>query len=121
MLEIRTAEFRPVTQWKTPTGYALEFTTEGNLELRDPRGNLVWESQTGGKGADMLAMQADGNLVIYRETTPVWATNTERNPDAVLVMLDSGDIQVWAPDGRRLWSAGSKEVEIPAAKSRNGA
>jgi hypothetical protein len=105
MFKIEASEFRPCTRWTVDAGYTLEFTVTGNLEFTDPFGILVWESNTGGTGANKVAMQADGNLVIYRESQPLWATNTERNPGAALVILNSGDISIRSPDGRQLWSA----------------
>ena len=47
-------------------------------------GNLVlyagsavrWASGTSGKGANKLTVQSDGNVVLYAGNAPVWATNT---------------------------------------------
>jgi hypothetical protein len=42
-------------------------------------------------GRDTLAMQGDGNLVLYAPgSTPIWATNTAGNDGAQLVMQTDG-------------------------------
>ena len=89
----------------------LEFTVAGNLELMDQFGIVTWESRTAGRGADKLAMQSDGNLVIYSGSRPLWATNTAQNPDAFLAIVDGG-LAICSADDRRLWSAVPEESEF---------
>jgi hypothetical protein len=53
-----------------------------------------------------LAMQADGNLVLYApDGTPRWAANTEENPGAWLVLQDDGNLVIYAGNGPALWAS----------------
>jgi len=111
MFKIHASEFGLGTHWTVETGHTLEFTAAGNLELMDQFGIVTWESRTGGQGADKLAMQSDGNLVIYCGSRPLWATNTAQNPGAFLAILDGG-LVICSADGRHLWSAVPEESEF---------
>lgn len=51
------------------------FETSGELALLGDLA-LLWSSRTNGTAANRLALQIDGNLVLYRTNTAVWATNT---------------------------------------------
>jgi hypothetical protein len=53
-----------------------------------------------------LAMQADGNLVLYWEGRPLWASNTAKHPGAVLAMQADGNLVVYAGH-RPIWSSGT--------------
>lgn len=68
----------------------------------------LWASNTVGSGASMLAMQDDGNLVLYKPSmVPVWATHTQVwGSKAVINWLNgSPGLQVIAPDGSVTWSS----------------
>lgn len=54
-------------------------------------------------GRFLLAMQADGNLVLYQGTTPLWATGTsgssyyaQLQADGNFVVYTASDVPVWA-------------------------
>lgn len=53
-----------------------------------------------------LAMQADGNLVLYWEGRPLWASNTAKHPGAVLAMQGDGNLVVYEGN-RPIWSSGT--------------
>ncbi|HYA44095.1 MAG TPA: peptidoglycan-binding protein [Acidimicrobiales bacterium] len=53
-----------------------------------------------------LAMQADGNLVLYCEGRPLWASNTAKHPGAVLAMQGDGNLVVYEGN-RPIWSSGT--------------
>jgi hypothetical protein len=65
-------------RWSTPTttGTRARFQTDGNLVVysfyTDPQ-HAKWASHTNGNAGAVLALQRDGNLVIYK---PVWASHT---------------------------------------------
>lgn len=50
---------------------------DGALVGIDTNGNVQWDSGTGGHARSILALQDDGNLVIYQGPIPIWATNTD--------------------------------------------
>jgi hypothetical protein len=50
-------------------------------------------------------MQGDGNLVVYtQDGVPVWASGTQGNPGAEVVMQDDGNLVVYS-SGRALWAS----------------
>jgi hypothetical protein len=49
---------------------------DGNFVVYDAHGAAVWATGTNGSGGNVLAVQNDGNLVIYAGPVAVWATNT---------------------------------------------
>src|SRR4051812_29066787 len=67
-------EFKPDSHW-TLGANQLHFTAAGNLELSNvATGEVVWQTNTRGQ---RMAMQADGNLVVYGQGQDVlWASDT---------------------------------------------
>ena len=53
----------------------------------------------------ILAMQYDGNLVMYsvNNYTPVWHTHTWNNPGAYMVMQNDGNLVVYSNSNAALW------------------
>jgi hypothetical protein len=50
-------------------------------------------------------MQGDGNLVIYGpKDRPVWATATDRNPGARLIVQDDGNVVIYRANGTPAWA-----------------
>ena len=90
----------------SPTGaYQLTMQADGNLTLHHGA-TVVWSSGTSSAGAHAL-LQGDGNLVVYSTTSqPLWATNTDGNPGAYLVVTDDGKVSLLSAAGGVLWSAG---------------
>jgi endoglucanase len=64
-------------------------------------------------GSHRLAMQADGNLVLYAGAVTVWSTGTAGNPGARLRMAAAGDLAVTSGTGATLWTNG---VSSPGAR-----
>ena len=57
-------------------GWTLKFR-RGDLVLFEPNGVAEWDSFTTGSGANRLAFQGDGNVVLYTaRNKPVWWTTT---------------------------------------------
>ncbi|MFE2105923.1 hypothetical protein ACFXAF_08640 [Kitasatospora sp. NPDC059463] len=56
-----------------------------------------------------LAMQGDGNLVLYnRESgSAIWATGTYNHPGATAKMQSDGNFVVYDTNGTALWSTGT--------------
>ena len=68
-------------------------------------GEVAWESGTTGTGTPMIvAMQYDGNLVMYAEGwQPVWSTGTAGHPGAWL-QLANDELVLRDPEGVALWT-----------------
>ena len=100
------AEFNVGESWQAPNGYKLLFTNEGNLELRSPIGAKLWESGTAGRGAGRLAMQADGNLVIYDGSLAkaLWESGTSGNRGAFLALQEDGNVVIYTPERKPVWA-----------------
>ena len=63
-------------------------------------------------GRYRLAMQADGNLVLYGEGHPLWASGTAGHPGAFLVMQGDGNLVVYQAN-RPIWSRGPTGAAVP--------
>lgn len=97
------------TAWRTPTGYALLFTLDGNLELVAPTGARLWESGTRGRGAGILSMQRDGDLVIYdgARRRALWSTGTKGHPGSYLVVQNDGNVVIYSSSATAIWATGT--------------
>ncbi|HEX3944946.1 MAG TPA: hypothetical protein VHW69_12740 [Rhizomicrobium sp.] len=83
------------------------FRPSGNLQLWNVANNgVVWESDTHG---ETLAMQADGNLVIYNHAGQgVWSSDTSGNLDACFAAQDDGNLVIYTANlAIGLWSTGT--------------
>jgi hypothetical protein len=103
------SNFSVGTSWKTPTGYDLHFTLDGNLELIGPTRERLWESGTQGRGAGILSMQRDGDLVIYDalRRRAIWSTGTKGHLGAYLAVQDDGNVVIYADQRTPVWSTGT--------------
>jgi hypothetical protein len=73
--------------------YRFGLDASGALELRDGKG-VIWSSAT--CCGDKLAMQRDGNLVVYDlSSAPRFATNTRGNDGAFLSVEDDARAVLW--------------------------
>lgn len=99
----------------TVEDYILTMESGGDLVLRktsvgNPSGTIVWRSNQSLVGTynstvagSRLSMQTDGNLVIRTASgSPVWASGTDRNPGAYLILRDDGHLSVVTPNGSDL-------------------
>lgn len=60
---------------KAPTvggSTTLSMQTGGNLTVRGPENELIWQSGTAGIPGARFVVQDDGNLVIYSGWTAIW-------------------------------------------------
>ena len=64
-------------------------------------------------------MQGDGNLVLYSSTgSALWASATNGNPGAYLVLTDAGNLVVDSAAGAPLWAPTG--LLIPGAELTSG-
>ena len=112
-------EFAVGTVWTTRTGYALMFTLDGNLEVKDPSRKTLWESKTRNRGAGFVSMQKDGNLVIYDSSggKALWSTDTVGHPGAVLAVQDDGNVVIYDHARMPLWATDTAESFAPPRHS----
>ncbi|WP_327674659.1 hypothetical protein [Kitasatospora sp. NBC_00458] len=66
--------------------------------------NQAWYSPN---GKVMLAMQGDGNVVLYRDGKAIWVAKGAMPNGNVLVMQGDGNLVVYAADNTPLWSSGT--------------
>lgn len=111
----------PATSWVLASGE--QMVLQQNLISADSRfrfavqndGNmavwwgstLLWAANTYGTQANFLAMQGDGNLVLYGPNySVVWMSGTNGHPGAHLVMQNDGNLVIYdGPTG--IWSTGT--------------
>lgn len=59
-------------------------------------------------GPYTMAMQTDGNLVLYANgNQALWQSHTYNNPGSDVVMQTDGNLVVYTPDGQALWQSGT--------------
>jgi hypothetical protein len=102
----RNVEFVTGTQWRVASGYLFQFTRQGNLEVRNPAGQLVWESRTRDAGASRLRLESSGDLAICAagDAAPVWSTGTAGNQGAFLAFQMDGNLVLYSSDRSPLWA-----------------
>ena len=89
----------PVLGWPVLSGDPARAATASDRLLP---GDALQAGQWISAGSDTLAMQGDGNLVLYAPgSTPIWATNTAGNDGAQLVMQTDGNLVLAMPGGGR--------------------
>lgn len=64
----------------------------------------IWDAKTGGQRTSHLAMQHDGNLVLYNGNEVVWASWTHGKPGAYLAMQDDGNLVIYH-GSNAVWSS----------------
>jgi hypothetical protein len=58
-------------------------------------GEPIWASNTAGESTGSLQMQPDGNLVLYNKDRPIRATQTQGHPGAMVQLQDDGNFVVY--------------------------
>jgi hypothetical protein len=88
--------------------FVLRYQDDGDLVLlSNAGGQRVWHSGTAGTSFGEVALQHDGNLVIYDAgDRAVWASGTNGQPGERLRVRDDGLVVLEDPSGAVLWSAG---------------
>ena len=54
-----------------------------------------------------FAVQSDGNLVMYDNNLPYWASNTSGSGSPTLILQSDGNLVLYGPGNRALWSSGT--------------
>ncbi len=87
--------------------YVLLMQTDGNMVLYGPGYHGLWSTQTGGKPGAGLAMQTDGNIVVWYNNAPVWASNTAGLGTANMYMQTDGNLVAYNGNGTGVWGSGT--------------
>lgn len=84
----------------------LHLSFGGSLEIWT---NYVkrWSTNTDGSGADRLVNQTDGNIVLYKGNTPVWASNTFTPGTSGQIVLQSDGNLVLYKNSSAVWASNS--------------
>ncbi|OQV26248.1 Macrophage colony-stimulating factor 1 receptor 2 [Hypsibius exemplaris] len=81
-------------------------------------GDTVWSPGR----VTRLTMQADGNLVLYRECDgkSIWASDTNYNsePPQIVTMQENGNLAIYNPNQYLLWSTGTTTPRFAGARLR---
>jgi outer membrane protein assembly factor BamB len=120
-MQFLAIEFKPDSHWTLGTNHTLHFTAAGNLELSNvATGEVVWQTNTRGQ---RMAMQADGNLVVYGHGQDViWASDTAGNDGALLSAEDVGELMITTSDrGTVLWNARTSKPPVKEGASESKA
>ena len=79
-----------------------------NLLVYGPGYNVLWATNTGGSNQSCsLWVQGDGNIVLYKNDSAVWATGT--NDSNRLTIQTNGNLVAYNSSGYRTWSSGAWE------------
>jgi hypothetical protein len=99
--------FLPGACWRVDSGYTFEFRPNGNFEVRNPVGTLVWQSGTGDLGATKLTLLPDGEVLICagNDSIPLWQSGTAENPGAFVAFQQDGNFVVYDKNAHPLWAS----------------
>jgi hypothetical protein len=86
----------------TPT--AAQHPTQCGL-ISPGQGLRIGQSWPSCDGRFSLNMQADGNLVLYEGTTPLWATNTQGALISEVIMQSDGNLVLYNDSNAPLWAS----------------
>lgn len=96
----------------SPDGrYRLIVQSDGNLVEYGDRGQVLFASGTAGHPGAFLALQADGNLVMYSGPVPLWFTSTAAPAGSLLALQDDANLVLYSPDGA-VWSNGAVDDTV---------
>lgn len=69
------------------------------------QGSPLWHTATYGTDANRAVMQSDGNLVVYGPSGAKWHSATYNNPGAFLAVQTDGNAVVYSSAGSPLWAS----------------
>ena len=89
-----------------PDGNFVEYRVADGADYQFNGGSVVqWYTGTEGEPSTSLAMQTDGNLVLYASGTPLWSSSTALSANDRLAMQDDGNLVVYNSATVPLWSS----------------
>jgi hypothetical protein len=83
--------------------------TSGCGEIKPGQGLVAGQSYASCDGRFSLAMQTDGNLVLYRNGVgPLWASNTYGSDGYAAIMQGDGNFVLYGHHSNALWNSGTE-------------
>ncbi|MES3150925.1 beta strand repeat-containing protein [Sphingomonas faeni] len=105
----------------SPDGqYRFTFQNDQNIVLYGPGNAVLWTSNTRNDGADRLALNADGNLVLYRGNSIKWQSYSGGHSGATLTIDNGGQININDQDGTAYWTVGGGGYVAPVISNVYG-
>jgi hypothetical protein len=84
--------------------YSAVMQTDGNFVVYG-RGRVLWVSNSAGWGGSKLALQSDGNMVLYASGgAALWQTKTRNAGSFQLILQDDGNLVLYTAASRPLWA-----------------
>ncbi len=95
--------------------FTLALAKNGNLtETETATGKILWNRRSDLTFGYALAMQTDGNLVLYTPyETALWNAGTAGNAGATLAIQNDGNLVVYSTAGKALWNSGTVDPKAP--------
>ena len=84
-------------------------TPAGCTAINPGEGLLRGQTQVSCDGRFTLAMQHDGNLVLYRSGSARWASNTGGSPADRAIMQNDGNFVLYTANGAAVWATGTMQ------------
>jgi hypothetical protein len=81
--------------------------TRADTTVRPPATLYRNQAWTSGNGRAILRMQADGNLVLYKDGRPVWQAPNAWSHGVSAVFQPDGNFVVYGGRGNPVWSSGT--------------
>lgn len=96
---------RPGNKLQSQNNYHVLAMQEDGNLVLYSLGTAVWSSKTDGKPVDGLIMQDDGNLVIYGNGVATWSSGTAGRGKSRLVMQDDRNAVVYDGNNTATWNS----------------
>lgn len=103
---------------RSSNGYTFVMQGDGNAVIYKPTAGgrtAIWSTKTPGRSNSYLAMQSDGNLVLYSNGVAYWATGM-KGAGSYLVMQTDGNLVMYRPSGNSrvaVWASNTAQASTP--------
>ncbi|MDR1799882.1 MAG: peptidoglycan DD-metalloendopeptidase family protein, partial [Bifidobacteriaceae bacterium] len=95
--------------------YYITVSSDGEVLLYNNRNQKVWTLKAPSQPGDQLVLQSDGDLAVYANGEPLWSAGSTA-AGAVLVLADSGDLQVKVGEAV-IWTSADKGTVLGGSDS----
>ncbi len=91
--------FQTGTLWSTPT------PIPDNSALQVDNRLQIGQALRSPNGRFSAGLQIDGNFVVYRDSEPIWATNTVDSKAEYIYLQRDGNLVLYTYDGVSIWAS----------------